>query len=159
MSRMGQTNRFRTAFWPTGECRLPSRLTELFLASFFALAGPPFKPPCARRNGGRVFASVRRWRAGSSGVSPVASMTCCSTPNAKSAGSGVFGLCFFLAMLTLCGRAGRIARAVTHPGHPRSREMSKKDLVAKCAVEGCENPAYVEVILYDVYPTEKHRFP
>jgi hypothetical protein len=36
--------------------------------------------------------------------------------------------------------------------------LMPRDLVAKCAVEGCKNPACVEVILYDVYPLEKHVF-
>jgi hypothetical protein len=46
--------------------------------------------------------------------SPVASMTCCMIPNANAAGSGVFGLRVFLAMLALCAPARTIARAVTH---------------------------------------------
>jgi hypothetical protein len=35
-------------------------------------------------------------------------------------------------------------------------QWQKKSLTAKCAVEGCKNPARVEVILYDVYPVEGH---
>jgi hypothetical protein len=34
----------------------------------------------------------------------------------------------------------------------------RKKLVVGCGVDGCKNPAYVEVILYDVYPAEGHVF-
>lgn len=93
---------------------LPIALS-FFSPSFFARAGPPFNPPLrpSATAAGSLPASAGGG-AGSSGVSPVAPMTCCNTPKAKDAGSGVFGLRFFLAMLTLCGRSGRIARAVTH---------------------------------------------
>ena len=33
-----------------------------------------------------------------------------------------------------------------------------RTLVAQCGVKGCRNPAYVEVILYDIYPSEEKVF-
>jgi hypothetical protein len=34
----------------------------------------------------------------------------------------------------------------------------KNRLVADCSVEGCKNPAYVEVVLYDVYLADQGVF-